>query len=319
MALDLLDVFNRGYELDVYNQLNMINQIGSPPLSLVDYHLQMSTSYLAVPYKEEVETYDFSIDVDRNKYLLANLREAIPYYLNFHNEKEFVVNKPLRIAAGRDGIYYDATVYDDSGKAFLKICFSKSYNEWYKAFKSHSKLIRGKISPNIHFNDRNRAISFCIQSNLNNIPEVVERLTGVYEKFILFFSPFTYGRRNPNEITNINFDQYNKNLFKNKDDGGIWKMTNKEMGKAIAPEFEKLERKLINNMELEVESLQERFDFLEEHSVVLKEVTNRILNRQDKIENTLNLLINRFNEYPDKESTFSNKHVTPFRKDFNIN
>ncbi|RDW18798.1 hypothetical protein [Oceanobacillus chungangensis] len=217
MVLDVLEYCNQGYELEVYNKLDMINQIGSPPLLLVDKYIPLSTSYLAVPYKGRDEIYDFSRFEDRNKYLLAKLREIIPYYLNFHTEKESLLNKILRIAAGRDGIYYDATVYDNSGKAFVKICFSKSYNNWYKVFKSHSNVIREKISRDIQFSDGNRAISYYMQSNLDNIPEVVDNLIEVYEKFILFFSPFTYSRRDPNEIAIINFDQYNKNLFKNKD------------------------------------------------------------------------------------------------------
>lgn len=217
VVLDLLESFNRGYELNVYNQLGMINQIGSPPLSLVDIHLQMPTSYLVEPYKEEEKLYDFSRYVDRNKYLLARLREEIPYYLNFHTDRKSVEKKTLIVSAGRDAIDYVATVYDDAGKAFVKIRFGKSYGEWYQVFKLHNDLLREKINPDIYFNDGKRSISYYMKSNLTNIPGVVDSLIGVYGKFILFLSPFTYGRRDPTEITNINFYQYNKKLYKVKD------------------------------------------------------------------------------------------------------
>ncbi|MCC3359492.1 hypothetical protein [Bacillus sp. REN16] len=215
-VLDLLSHFKRGDDLHVYYQLDMINRIGLPPLSLVDdFALQNPPTYIAMPFKEEENTYYFSNCVDENRYLLTKLRKVINYYLNFHTEKESVVNKALRVSAGKDSIYYDATVCDNAGKGFVKICFGKSYSKWYQTFKTNNNILKERISPDIYFNDGKRTISYYLPSSLNNIPEVVDNLIEVYERFILFFSPFTYGRRNPTEILNFNFDHYNKSLFKN--------------------------------------------------------------------------------------------------------
>ncbi|WP_147294830.1 V-type ATPase 116kDa subunit family protein [Oceanobacillus chungangensis] len=83
----------------------------------------------------------------------------------------------------------------------------------------------------------------------------------------------------------------------------------------ISPKLEKIEQKMINKMELNVETLQDRFDTLEEHSVVLKEVTNQILKRQDRLENTLVEMIGQINESLDKNSIILNEHVTSFQKE----
>ncbi|MCC3359493.1 hypothetical protein [Bacillus sp. REN16] len=83
-------------------------------------------------------------------------------------------------------------------------------------------------------------------------------------------------------------------------------------------DLEKFEQKMLNKLELSVESLQERFDTLEENSVDLKEVINQIANRQTRLENTLLELIHHNNEYVGKGSIMLNDRITSFQEDTGI-
>lgn len=199
-VLDRIEYLNTLYELDVWDNLDIINEV-EEKLKLVDCHLQMPKTHIGKAYIGE-QKYDFKRDDDIKEFFSVRLCEKLPFFLNFHANKKHLMNdKILKIGAGLGEVTYYCSALDRRHHAIVGIRFEYSKREWYLYFKQNVNLLKKEICPNIYFNDMYRTISYFIKSDRENIPEIVDHIVEVFEKFILFFSPYTYGRK-LNKIVN---------------------------------------------------------------------------------------------------------------------
>jgi hypothetical protein len=192
-VLNRIEYLNTLYELDVWDNLDTINEI-EEKVKLVDCHLQMPKTHIGKVYIGE-ERYDFKRDDDVKEFLAVQLCKKNPRFLNLHANKKHLMNdRILKIGAGLGEVTYFCSALDRRHRAIVGIRFEYSKLEWYLYFKKNENLLKKNICPNICFNDRYRTISYYIKSDRENIPEIVEQIVEVFEKFILFFSPYTYGK-----------------------------------------------------------------------------------------------------------------------------
>lgn len=193
-VIERIKLLNSQYELDVLENLELIHEI-KQPLKLVDSHFQMPPTHIGKAYIGEAQ-YDFNREDDVKEYFLDRLCERMPYYLNFHSSKKHSQNsKVMQIGAGLDEVMYHCSVRDMRNRAFVEIRFGRSKENWYQAFKNKAESLKREIHPLIRFNDNNRSIGFYTTSFLNDIPEIVSELVAVFEKFINYFSQYTYGKK----------------------------------------------------------------------------------------------------------------------------
>ncbi|MCM3570488.1 MULTISPECIES: hypothetical protein [Bacillaceae] len=193
-VIERIKLLNRQYELDVLKNLDIIHQI-KQPLKLVDYYFQMPPTHIGKAYIGEAQ-YDFDREDDVKDYMLDQLCELMPYYLNFHSSKKHSQNsKVMQIGAGLDEVMYHCSVHDVRNRAFVEIRFGPSKEDWFHAFVNKAESMRREIHPLIHFNDNKRSIGFYATANPNDIPRTVSILVEVFEKFINYFSQFTYGKK----------------------------------------------------------------------------------------------------------------------------
>lgn len=196
-VLKQIQSLNNLYELDVWGNLDTINNIAEK-FKVVDSHLQMPKTHIGKAYTGEYQ-YDFTRDDDIKEYMIEQLREQIPYFLNFHNGKKHSENdKILRVGAGLTDITYCCSAFDVGHRAFLEIYFGLSKANWYYAFKSHEHLLKKNISADIYFDNKHRTIGVYFKSDKNDIPKVIEQIVSIFERFILYFSPYTYGKQEIN-------------------------------------------------------------------------------------------------------------------------
>ena len=193
-VLKRIEYLNTLYELEVWNNLSIINEVDEK-VKLLDCHIQMPQTHMGkVSTRENV--YDFKIDYDTKEFLAAKLCEKLPQLLNVHTDKKHsLYNKFLTYGAGLGEVTYFCSAFDARHRATVGIRFEYSKVELYRYFKQNRELLIEKISPNLRFNDEDRTISYHIKSNRVNIPEIVDHLVGVFQKYILFFSPYTYGKK----------------------------------------------------------------------------------------------------------------------------
>ncbi|MFD1606537.1 hypothetical protein [Oceanobacillus luteolus] len=193
-VLHRIEYLNNLYELVVWDSLDSINEIDRI-LKLVDCHLQMPITHIGKAHIGE-RWYDFDRDDDIKEYVSVQLCEKIPYYLNLHTQKKHLMNdRTLTIGAGLGEITYFCSALDRSKRAVVGIRFEYSKQDWYHYFKQNMKLLQNNISQNLCFNDKYRTISYYIESDRENIPEVAVQIIEVFERFVLFFSPYTYGKK----------------------------------------------------------------------------------------------------------------------------
>lgn len=193
-VLKRIEYLNTLYELDVWPKLDIINEV-KDKFILVERYIQMPKSHIGKAYIGEYQ-YDFSRDDDIKKYLAEQLCENIPYFLNFHIKKKHLLNdRILKIGAGLGEVTYFCSALDVRSRAIVGIRFEQSKQVWYQYFKQNEMLLMKHIGFKICFNDKYRTISYHFRSNRENIPAIVDHIVEVFEKFILFFSPFTYGRK----------------------------------------------------------------------------------------------------------------------------
>ncbi|WP_019155441.1 hypothetical protein [Robertmurraya massiliosenegalensis] len=193
-VVELLKYLNNQYELDVLTNLKVINKI-QQPLRLVADHLKMPPTHIGKAFIGERQ-YDFSREDEIKDYLLDQLLERMPYYLNFHNSKKHLQNsKVMQIGGGLDEVIYHCAVRDVRNRAFVEIRFGRSKEEWYQSFKDREDLLRREIHPLIRFNENNRSIGVYLSPNPNDVPGVVMKLVDVFERFIKYFSQYTYGNK----------------------------------------------------------------------------------------------------------------------------
>jgi len=193
-VIEHIKLLNKQYELDVLGNLELIHQI-KQPLKLVDYYFQMPPSHIGKAYIGEAQ-YDFNREDDVKDYMLDQLCERMPYYLNFHSSKKHSQNsKVMQIGAGLDEVMYHCSVHDVRNRAFVEIRFGPSKEDWFHAFENKAESLRREIHPLIRYNDNKRSIGFYTTVNQNDIPRTVSILVEVFEKFINYFSQFTYGKK----------------------------------------------------------------------------------------------------------------------------
>ena len=198
-VIEHLKMLNEQYELDVLANLKVIHEV-KQPLKLVDYYFQMPPTHIGKAYIGEYH-YDFNREDDMKAYLLDKLCERMPYFLNFHNSKKHLENsKVMQIGAGLDEVIYHCSVCDVRNRAFVEIRFGQSKVQWYQSFKHKIKLLEIEIHPLIRFNEKNRSIGVYFSSNLNEVSGVVRSLVEVFEKFIRYFSQYTYGKKSINDL-----------------------------------------------------------------------------------------------------------------------
>lgn len=178
--------------LDIWEKLDWINEIGDV-LKLVDCHLQMPKTHIGRVYVGDYN-YDFKYDIEVKEYLAEQLCEKIPYFPNTHtNKKHQQFNCILTFGAGVGGVNYECCAFDKRGLAFVRIRFEKSELASYLYFKQNEILLNECIDSNLCFEDRTRTISYYIKSDRDGIPKVVDEITEVFQRFVIFFSPYTYG------------------------------------------------------------------------------------------------------------------------------
>lgn len=192
-VLNQIDSLNNCYELEKWNKLDTINEIYEK-LRVIDFHLQMPETHIGRAYIRE-NNYDFDSDYGIKKYLMERFCEKIPYYLNFHySKKDLKDNKQLTIGAGIGTITYFCSIPSKKRNNFVVgIRFEWSLSNVYQYFCEKEELLKKNISPDIYFKDKERTINFSIKSDRNNIPAIADQIAEVLERFILFFSPYTYG------------------------------------------------------------------------------------------------------------------------------
>lgn len=193
-VIERIKILNSQYELDVLKNLEFIHQI-KQPLELVDSYFQMPPTHIGKAYIGEAQ-YDFNREDEIKDYMLDQLCEKMPYYLNFHSSKKHSQNsKIMQIGAGLEDAMYHSSIQDVRNRTFVEIRFGRSKENWYQYFKGKEDVLRREIHPLIHFHDNNRSIGFYTTSDLNDIPEIVSNLVTVFEKFINYFSQYTYGKK----------------------------------------------------------------------------------------------------------------------------
>ncbi|MGI2851606.1 helix-turn-helix domain-containing protein [Bacillus cytotoxicus] len=191
-VLNNIDYLNTIYELDVWNNLDIINKI-EEKVRLVDCHIQMPQTHMGKAYVGDYE-YDFKRDDDIKEFLSVQLCEKLPFFLNFHTQKKHLMNdRILKFGAGVGEVTYFCSAFDKKQRAIVGIRFEYSKQDWYQYFKQNEKLLKKYICPDIYFDDENRIISHSIKSSREIIPEIVDYISEVFRRFILFFSPYTYG------------------------------------------------------------------------------------------------------------------------------
>ncbi|WP_368901906.1 hypothetical protein [Oceanobacillus oncorhynchi] len=183
---------DKQYELEVFTNLNIINDIPNP-LNLVDYYLQMPPTHIGQAFIGE-QQYDFARDDDIKDYFLDKLLERMPYFLNFHSTKKSSLNsKIMQIGAGLGGVMYNCSAQDTKNRAFVEIRFERSRTDWYEYFKKNEVLLRREINQLLLYNDYRRSIGYYIDVKPGDVVETVNFLVNVFERFIIFFSTYTYG------------------------------------------------------------------------------------------------------------------------------
>lgn len=189
-ALKELHSLNQLYKLDVYNKMPVLNDIDNllqVEYKLINLHKTHCGSVLIEP-----PIYDFSRSDDVKKMLLSVLNKRMPYYLNFHYRKKANLHDHvLTVGSGRSNISYRTSVKNAKSLAFVELYFDSSREDDYEEFTKMEQTIRQKVHPQIQFENRRIGVYF---QPLEAYEETFEKIAEIFEQFIQFFSPYTYGR-----------------------------------------------------------------------------------------------------------------------------
>lgn len=190
-ALKELHSLNKLYKLDVYHKMRVLNDIDN--LLQVEYKLinlhPMHCGSVAI----EPPTYDFSRPDDVKKALLKVLQKRMPYYLNFHYRKKTNLHDHvLTVGSGRSNISYRCSANNAKSLAFVELYFDSSRGKEYERFKNMEQTIRQKVHSQVIFKDRKVGVYF---QPLQTYEETFEQIAEIFERFIQFFSPYIYGRK----------------------------------------------------------------------------------------------------------------------------
>lgn len=198
-VLERIHLLNSMYELEVWNNLKIINDV-ELKLVLVDKQEQMPPNHIGKAYTSDY-VYDFSREDDIKEYMIEQFRESIPYYLNFHNSKKHSrYDKILKVGGGISDVTYFASAMDVRYRAFVEIRFGISQSDLYEHLKKEESFIKRDVNFNIRFEDKKRAIGVHLKSNQNDIPSTVNQLTYLFERFINYFSPYTFTKGNRTNV-----------------------------------------------------------------------------------------------------------------------
>lgn len=192
-GIRLLQELNGLYKLDIYSQLDRLNQIDK--LLTVQYsNKNLSTSHCGT-VEPVNQSLDFSRVEDVKKGLLIKLRKEIPYFLNFHLEKKTNQNdRIMTVGGGKEGIYLRTSSKDVRHRSFAELFFEQSKNDWFEGFKQDEQIIRAKVDPDIVFGDRRIGVYFKTDDEYDVI---FSKLADIIKKMLDYFAPFTFGK---NEI-----------------------------------------------------------------------------------------------------------------------
>lgn len=194
-VLEHIQQLNSMYELDVWKNLNILNTV-EPTLILVDKHEQMPPNHIGKAFIGKND-YDFSREDDIKEYMIERLRNQIPYFMNFHNSKKHSrYDKILKIGGGKSDVTYCASALDVRYRAFVELRFGKSQENLYLFLKENETIIRREVDASIQFKDKDRTIGVYLKPNRKDIPHTVEQVVNVFERFIKYFSPFTFTKGN---------------------------------------------------------------------------------------------------------------------------
>lgn len=196
-ALKELHSLNKLYKLDVYHKMRGLNDIDN--LLQVEYKLinlhPMHCGSVAI----EPPTYDFSRPDDVKKALLKVLQKRMPYYLNFHYRKKTNLHDHvLTVGSGRSNISYRCSANNAKSLAFVELYFDSSRGKEYERFQNMEQTIRQKVHSQVIFEDRKIGVYF---QPLQTYEETFEQIAEIFERFILFFSPYLYGGKDINVIS----------------------------------------------------------------------------------------------------------------------
>ncbi|MFB5088353.1 hypothetical protein PGC35_14300 [Psychrobacillus sp. PGGUH221] len=189
-GIRLLQELNGLYKLDIYNQLDCLNQVDK--LLTVQYsNKNLSPSHCGTvePVNREL---DFSRVEDVKKGLLSKLRLEIPYFLNFHYEKKMNQNdRIMTVGGGKAGIYLRISAKDVRYRSFVELFFEKSREDWFEDFKHSEQEIKTNVHPDIVFGDRRIGVYFKTDEDYEVI---FSKLAEIIEKMLDYFAPYTFGK-----------------------------------------------------------------------------------------------------------------------------
>lgn len=184
--LPVLDQLNTMYKLDIWSNLDLINQI-QQPFRLVDWHKQIPHTHVGKAVA--VNQYDFTRLDDVKNYTLEKLRERLPQYINLHKAKKHnESNRRIVIGGGRDGINYNCSVQDRRNLAYVELHFSHNQKILYEWLVNHYVSIRERVHPDIVMGKGRIGVYFKPCSDLQ---DTVQRIAEILEKMITYFTPYT--------------------------------------------------------------------------------------------------------------------------------
>ena len=190
-ALKELHSLNKLYKLDIYDKMHVLNDIDNllqVKYKLINLHPMHCGSAVIEP-----PTYDLSRPDDVKKALLKVLQKRMPYFLNFHYRKKANLHDHvLTVGSGRSNISYRCSANNVKSLAFVEIYFDSSRGNEYERFKNMEQTIRQKVHSQVVFEDRKIGVYF---QPLQTYEETFEQIAEIFERFILFFSPYLYGGR----------------------------------------------------------------------------------------------------------------------------
>lgn len=191
LAIEVLEQLNRMYKLEVYENMGQLSEIKQ--LLNVEYKIENIHPLHAGRALTITPQFDMSRLEDVKRAMLAVLRERIPYYLNFHYDKKMNLNDyTLTVGAGLSGLLFRCSWNNAKSLAFVELYFEKQRINWYESFLQHKQSIQNKVHPDIQFDNRKIGIYF---DPMDSLYETFEMIAEVFEKFILFFCPYTYGKK----------------------------------------------------------------------------------------------------------------------------
>lgn len=188
--LPLLEQLDALYKLDIWNNLDLINQV-EQPLKLVEKFEQIPKMH--VGKTRTSEQYDLTRLDDVKLYVLDQLRERISFFPNVHKAKKHLEsNRRIIFGGGRDGINYCCSVNDVRNRAFVALHFSSNCKQLYNQFLTECDSIREQVHPDIVFQDRTIGLYF---KPLSELDLTIARTAEILKKMIFYFTPTTYHKK----------------------------------------------------------------------------------------------------------------------------